>query len=148
MTLDNESQGVAVVGPLEEAAVRDAWPKVESYLANALARDEWKLGLDDLLSQIADGAMGLYVVRDFAAGEILAAIACEVQEYPAVNVFNVAYLGGRDLYRWAHLFGELEAEAVRLGCEIVRITGRAGWGRIYPDYKEMNRVFERRVVVQ
>lgn len=136
----------AVIGPLEEGAVRAVWPFVQEYLQNALLVDGGKVSLDDLFKQIGEGTMGLYVVQDFANGDILAAICCEVHEYPNVNVFNVAYLGGRELYRWASLFGELEAEAVRLGCEIVRMTGRPGWGRIYPDYREVARVFERRVV--
>lgn len=144
--MDNESHGVAVVGPLEEAAVMDAWPKVEGFLADALERDDWKVRPADLLNQIAAGVMGLYVVRDFSTGDTLAALACEVQEYPNASVFNIAYLGGRDLYRWANLLGEMEREAVRLGCDTLRITGRPGWGRIFPDYREINRVFERRVV--
>ena len=147
MEAENMEPGVSVIGPLQEAAVRDVWPKIAGYLLEALECDGGKMRPDDVLEQIAQGLMGLYVVQDFATGEILAAIACEVQEYPNANVFNVAYLGGRELYRWAHLFGDLEAEAVRLGCPIVRITGRAGWGRIYPDYKEISRIFERRVVI-
>ena len=139
--------GVAVIGPLNEQAVRDAWPKVVGYLAEALDRDGGKMLPDDVLEQIAQGLMGLYTVVDFATGEILAALVCEAQEYARESVFNIAYCGGRDLYRWAGLLGEMEREAARLGCQTVRITGRPGWGRIFPDYREMNRIFERRVVV-
>ena len=139
--------GVSVVGPLNEEAVRDAWPKVVGYLAEALDRDGGKMLPGDVLKQIAEGLLGLYTVLDFATGEILAAVVCEVQEYPQESVFNVAYCGGRELYRWAHLLGEMEREAARLGCQVVRITGRAGWGRVFPDYHEVSRIFERRVVM-
>lgn len=139
--------GVSVVGPLNEEAVRDAWPKVVGYLAEALDRDGGKMLPGDVLKQIADGFAGLYTIVDFETGEILAAIVCDVQEYAHSNVFNLAYCGGRDLYRWAHLLGDFEREAARLGCDTVRITGRAGWGRVFPDYREICRVFERRIVL-
>lgn len=140
------ANGVSVSGPLDEAGVREAWPKAESMLCAALERDGLKLLQEDLLEQISEGLIGLYVLTDDESGELIGALACEAQEYPRSMVFNIAYCGGRDLYRWAGLLGSMEAEAVRLGCDTVRITGRPGWGRIYPDYREMNRVFERKVV--
>jgi hypothetical protein len=140
------ANGVSVHGPLEEDAVIDAWPKVEAWISEALEREGFKSFPDDVLKDIADGVIGLYLIED-EAGEIIAAITCEVQDWPNANVFNIAHCGGRDLYRWAQLLGGLEAEAARLGCETMRITGRAGWGRIYPEYREIHRVFERKVMV-
>ena len=142
------ANGVTVSGPLVEDEVQNVWPKVDELLNAALERDGSKILPVDLLLQIAEGLMGLYVVTDDESGEILGALACEAQEYPRSQVFNIAYCGGKDLYRWAGLLGAMEAEAVRLGCDTVRITGRPGWGRIFPDYREMNRVFERKVVVE
>lgn len=141
------ANGVSVFGPLEEDAAVDAWPKIEGYLSDALERDGWKLGPADLLQQVAEGLTGLYVIEDDETGEILGAVAAEVQEYQRVTVFNIAFCGGRDLYRWAGLLAAMEQEAVRLGCPIVRITGRPGWGRVFPDYSEVHRVFERKVMV-
>lgn len=138
--------GVTVYGPLEEDAVIAAWPKVEPMMCDALARGGWKLSVEDLIGEIAQGELGVYVVEDDETGELLAALACEIQEHPQVQVFNIAFCAGRDLHRWAHLFGAMEAEAARLGCPIVRITGRPGWGRVFPDYREVHRVFERKVV--
>lgn len=137
---------VSLIGPLEEAAIVDTWPKVEGFLKPALERDGSKLTTNDLLQQIGDGMMGLFIIRDFSNGDILAALCCDVQEYPRSIVFNIAYAGGRDLYRWANLLGEFERHAVEMGCDTLRITGRAGWGRVFPDYQEMCRVFERRIV--
>ena len=127
--------GVTLEGPLDEDGVVDVWPKAETMLCDALDRDGCKLLPIDLLQQISEGLMGLYVVRDDVTGELLSAIACEAQEYPRSMVFNIAYCGGRDLHRWAGLLGALEAEAARLGCDTVRITGRPGWARIFPDYQ-------------
>lgn len=137
--------GVSIYGPLEEGDVIDTWPKVEGFLSMALDRDGWKLNSEDLLEQVAQGLIGLYVIEE-DEGRILGAVAAEVQEYPRSMVFNIAYCGGVELHRWAGLLGAMESEAVRLGCDTVRITGRPGWGRVYPDYHEINRVFERRVV--
>jgi hypothetical protein len=139
---------VAIVGPLDEAGVKDAWPKVELYLVDALERDGWKLHPGDLLQQISEGLMGLYVIRDEEDGELMGAIAVEVQEYPNSQVFNIAYCGGRFLHRWAHLLGHLESDAANLGCDTVRISGRPGWGRVFPEYREVFRAFERKVLVK
>lgn len=144
--MHSSDNGVSVVGPLTEEGVRDVWPKVEAYLSDALAREDWKLRPEDLLGQIADGLVGMYAIWDDETGEILGAVCCESFEYPRSNVFNVAVCGGKDLYRWAHLMGAIEEEAVRLGCDTVRISGRPGWGRVFPDYREVHRVFERKVV--
>lgn len=144
--MPSSGEELRLIGPLEEEAVREAWPKVEAFLCAALESDGWKVGIDDLLRQISEGAMGLYIVQDFEAGEIIAAATCEVQEYPKSNVFCVAFCGGRELYRWANALAGLEAEAFRFGCDTVRIMGRAGWGRVYPDYTETHRVYERKVV--
>lgn len=143
--LDTQT-GVSLVGPLDREAVEKLWPVCAPLLAQALERDGWKLKPEQLLAQIAEGLVGLYVVEDFATAEVLAALACEVCEYPNAQVFSVSYLGGRDAHRWVHLIADVEREAVRLGCHVVRIPGRKGWGRVFPDYAEVHRVFEREVM--
>jgi hypothetical protein len=138
--------GVSVEGPLGEEEVADVWPKAEPMLSAALETDG-VLTTNDLFAQMSDGLWGLYIVKDDETGEVLGAVCCEVQQWPLGDVFNIAHCGGHSLHRWAGLLGALESEAVRLGCETVRIEGRKGWGAIYPDYREVKRVFERRVVV-
>lgn len=139
--------GVTIVGPLTGEEVMEVWPKAEPFLAAAVAR-EGDMTTDALLDQMSDGLWGLYVVKDDATDELLGAICCEVQEWPTRNVFNVAHCGGVALYRWAGLLGALESEAVRLDCDTVRISGRKGWEAIYPDYREVYRVIERKVVIE
>ena len=139
---------VSIRGPLGESEVFDVWPKAEAMFDAALQRDGWKLTTADLLSQVSEGLVGIYLIEDEETGELLAVLAVEVQEYPQSNVLNLAYCGGHDLYRWAGLLGAMESEAARLGCDTVRITGRPGWGRIFPDYSEAHRVFERKVVLE
>lgn len=135
-----------LIGPMDGDAVVDLWPMVEPMLIPALEREGWKLKPDQLFRQIADGLMGLYVVQDFQKGEIVAAMACEVQEYPNALVFSIGYCGGHDLETWVHLIADFEAEAKRLGCHVLRIGGRKGWGRIFPDYREVLRIYERELV--
>lgn len=139
--------GVSVEGPLPEAEVREVWPKAEEFIAQALEWNGNKANPRDVLCDVAEGLLGLYAIRDDETGELLGVVACESQEHPNEDVFNIAYCGGRDLYRWAGLLGALESEAVRLGCQTVRITGRKGWGRVFPDYEEVHRVYERKVIV-
>jgi hypothetical protein len=149
----NDTGGTLMLTPprkLGAEAVREYverwWPQCEPLLEKALERDGWKLTPDQLLDQICSGLMGLYVVTDLSTAEVLAAAACEALEYPNANVFSIAYLGGREAHRWAHMIGLLEQEAVDLGCHVVRIPGRKGWARVFPEYREVHRVFEREVI--
>lgn len=142
---EEKDTGVALVGPLDQAAVEKLWGVASEMLIPALEREGWKIKPDQVLKQISEGLMGLYVVQDFISGEVLAALICEAQEYPNAQVFCVSYLGGKDVHRWSHLIADVEMEALRLGCHIVRIPGRKGWGQIFPTYREVYRVFEREV---
>lgn len=143
-----EQESVYLEGPIGEADIADVWPKAEPLIAQALERDGFKETGETILDQLAHGLCGLYLVRDSQTDEIIASVICDSLEYANSSVFNIGYVAGRDLYRWANLLGALEQEAVRLGCDTVRITGRPGWGRVFPDYRETNRVYERKVVVQ
>lgn len=138
--------GVRVDGPLGVDEIRDCWAKAEPMIVQALERDGLKVHPRDLLEQAADGLTGFYSVLDEEKNELLAFLACEVVAYPHAEVFNIAYAAGSDLYRWKGLIVAMEKEAVRLGCDTVRITGRAGWGKVFPEYQEVNRIYERKVV--
>jgi hypothetical protein len=140
-------ESTRLIGPLDGDAARLHWSECESLLSPALARDGWKITGDQLREQIASGLVGLYVVEDFATGSMLAALACEVLDFPNRKVFSVAYCGGHDAYRWAHLIRAIEEEAAKYGCQVVRIPGRKGWGRVFPEYREVQRIFEREVVI-
>lgn len=141
-----QTDTVRLLGPLPQEAMEAIWPKAEHLLLPALEHEGWKMKPDQLHDAIASGSMGLYVAHDFATGEVLAALVAEAQEYPNAQVFSLAYCGGEQMERWAHLISALEQEAVRLGCHIVRIPGRKGWGHIFPDYREVMRVYEREIV--
>lgn len=140
--------GARVRGPIEREELISVWPKIESFISDALARDGWKSTLDSFLIDVADGVLGVYVVEDEESSEVIGFVAAEVQEYPQTNVFHLAYCGGVQLWRWAELIGSMEAEGARRGCQIVRISGRPGWGRVFPDYREVFRAYERRIVVE
>ena len=105
----------------------DVWPQIEGFILPALERDDWKMKPNQLLDKLADGEMGLYTAIDLKTGETFGALVAEVLEYPNASVFSLAYCGGRELHRWVHLIYDIEAEAARKGCHIVRIPGRKGW---------------------
>lgn len=140
------ANGVTLRGPVSDSEIVDVWPKAEAYLAAALERDGWKMHPEDVLKDLSDGVAGLYIIEDDVTGDLIGALTCESMEYPHSSVFVIGVCGGRELYRWAGLMGAMEQEAARLGCDTVRISGRKGWGAVFPDYTEMHRVFERRIV--
>jgi hypothetical protein len=45
----------------------------------------------------------------------------------------------------AHVLGQIEQAAFELGCDAVRIPGRAGkdWGKVAPGYVEVERIFDK-----
>lgn len=134
-----------LVGPVGLGDLPAAWAAAEPWLLPALERDGWKVRPDHLLDFIRTGAMELWMCLDTATNEIIAALVTEGLEYPKARIFSLAYCGGRDVARWAPWIVALEDIAAQRGYTHVRIAGRRGWERIFPDYEERFRIFERPV---
>lgn len=61
----------------------------------------------------------------------------EVINYPRKRVANVSLVAGRGVRLWANdLREELTRWAKRYQCHEIRLVGRRGWHRLFPDSKQ------------
>ena len=118
--------------------VAQVWPRVAAFVEKALDRQsEWRLA--DILEQLQAQRMQLWVVPWRLA------LVTQLQTYPGARICMIVLCGGDGLAENKHLLDEIEAWARSLGCDEMRIQGRAGWQRVYPEYEPMATVMRRRL---
>lgn len=106
--------------------------------------DRTDLGLlSDLDTDVLSGRALLWVVS--GKREIDCAAVTQIQKTQASKVCMVLTCGGSGVRHWAHLLSGVEQYAKEEGCDCVRFIGRRGWKRIYPNYREIGAVFERKL---
>ncbi len=80
--------------------------------------------------------------------ELVGAVVCNVLEfqsgYKVLLVQSGANAGAK--ISWANMravIRHFEDIAVASDCDAVRIVGRKGWGRVYSDFTEVSRTFDK-----
>lgn len=53
--------------------------------------------------------------------------------------------GGDGLSVWKHLMADIETFARNEGCQKIRLSGRKGWERVFPDYSTTCVTLEKRL---
>ena len=132
-----------MIGPIGLDRMNEVLSAVIPMLAPAFEADNWKVGVDDLRQMLTSGGFQLYIAFDVVRQEILAALVTEILQYPKAKVFSMAFCGGAELERWAPWIVGLEDLAREAGCRYTRIAGRRGWGRVFTDYQETHRIYEK-----
>jgi hypothetical protein len=118
--------------------VAQVWPRVSGCVEKALARQsEWRL--TDILEQLANQRMQLWVVPWTLA------VVTQIQTYPGSRVCMLVLCGGARLHENSELLTEIEQWARSLACDEMRIQGRPGWGRVYPEYEPIATVMRRKL---
>lgn len=124
------------------AMAEDLWPHVRAMARAAL--DKTDLGLlSDLDTDVLSGRALIWVVS--GGKRIHCAAVSQIQNTQASKVCMILTCGGSEIKSWAHLLSGVEQYAREEGCDCVRFIGRKGWKRIYPEYREIGAVFERRL---
>lgn len=97
--------------------------------------DEW-----DIKKAILQGQWYLWVAID-AEREFIAAVVTRIADYPRARLYDVPYIGGRDMRRWlAPMMNAIEAHARQSGAIAMQGFGRRGWCRV-AGYREAYSVF-------
>ncbi len=119
------------------AHLRALWPKIEHFVADALATDECGRYWPADVFQLLLAARGrLWVSWDYEAEEFEAAAITEIIQSPRTRECRVWLLAGRDWDRWRiELRDMIEAYARSEGCQYVTGSGSRGWIRAI-GYKE------------
>ena len=113
--------------PLDELARR--WCSVEPFLKRATDRTGCYEPID-LLYLTMQGSVAIWVVE--VGGEIAAAIATELRQYPRRRILEVMYGGGDGMPHWIKpLVAAIDEYARHLKCTHVACLGRPGWARAW-----------------
>ena len=107
------------------------WPHVSEWLKAAAERcGDWTLtAIRDCLF---NKECLLWVLWD--GQRLRAACVTEVVILPRGKVCRVVACGGENASSWNGAFAPIEKYAKELGCVSMRIEGRKGWQRVFPDY--------------
>jgi hypothetical protein len=90
---------------------------------------------DEVVRALCDERMLLWFVLD--DGRIMGIAVTEVVAAPATGrVCSIVLCAGAQVKRWIHLKRAIEAYARAQGCTRMRLSGRRGWARLFPDYRQ------------
>jgi hypothetical protein len=117
---------------IDPAHVERVWPLV-SHLIRAAMRKGRISEFADVERAVLDGLQLLWVAADTSA--IWAAAVTQLGYANGEKFCTIVACGGRERARWLPLKGELETFAKAEGCAAIRIHGRRGWAREFPDYR-------------
>ncbi len=118
--------------------VAQVWPRVAGCVQKALDRQsEWRLA--DIHEQLMNQRMQLWVVPWTLA------VVTQIQTYPGARICMLVLCGGEGLDENKALLREIEQWARSLGCDEMRIQGRAGWRRVYPEYEPIATVMRKKL---
>jgi hypothetical protein len=125
---------------VDPTIVRAVWPRVEAMLAPALRDDD---EFRAVAARVRDGSNLLWLASDGA--EILAAVVTELYDEGGRKFCGIVACGGSEMARWGFLIGRLEQYARDEACHAVRINGRIGWARVFPEYRVKRVILEKEV---
>lgn len=112
------------------------WPRVEKALQKAIeTQREWPT--KDLFDQLRGQRMQLWVVP----WDVV--VVTQIQTYPGARICMIVLCGGENLETHMQDLGAIETWAKSLGCDEMRLQGRKGWNRIYPDYEPIATVMRK-----
>lgn len=108
--------------------IANYWNDLIPMLMPAMEDNISGTDINDLFQLCVEGKYQLwYITKD---DKPVGAMCSEVQD----DVLDIVYIGGTDFAQWQGLMHELEIVAKEQGIKIVRICGRMGWAKLFPDY--------------
>lgn len=124
---------------LEPHEAIDAWPSIYRGLHPAIERNEEETAgalFDDLVANAA----GCWVAHGFAGwGVIVTRTTSDPKCLWIVYATGAAKSGSVQYLRDAMAL--FEGAARSAGCEELRLKGRKGWQRVFPDFEVLNKGF-------
>lgn len=112
----------------------DTYLRCRPHILAAIARNHGTYDEDDILRGLLAGDYVLW------AGE-KSAVVTEISEQPRMKVLDL-FIAGGDLDELIDMEKGLEDYARANGCKLMCGGGRAGWGRVLPEYKAESKFFK------
>ena len=123
--------------------IEAAWPHAASWVKSA-----FDTGLGDSTYEATRGLVFggnalLWLIVD--GRDVVGSVVTQITQEPAKKLCTVLAIGGRGMVRWKHLMSKIEKYAAQQECAAVRIYGRQGWQRVYPEYVQPWVALERKL---
>lgn len=108
------------------------WPLVSHWISNAAGKcGDWTL--ETVRDELDKGECLLWILWD---GRVRAACVTKLVIVPKRGkICTIVACGGDQVIPWPVAFGPIEKYAKQRDCVSMRIEGRPGWKRVFPDYE-------------
>jgi hypothetical protein len=116
----------------------DMWPKVRGYIAGATERTRGRYEPEDVLYEILDQKLLLWVA--LKNRRVVGVATSRFLEYPRKRVLLVPFLGGDDFKSWGpDMLTLLKKWASGNDCDTLEASGRPGWSKVFGNegYKRL-----------
>lgn len=121
--------------------INEIWPHVSHFIKAAC-----EYGDDIFETTQADVISGRALLWLACENEkVLAASVSKIWKSPKHKICSVLAVGGIQLHDWKACLREIETYAKNEGCDLIRLSGREGWKRIFIDYEQPWIVLEKRL---
>jgi hypothetical protein len=117
----------------------ERWPDVRHLLVPAI-RWAGEKREAEVVAELAGGMAQLWIGEDDA---VRCGVVTCLSRTTRGLVCEIWLMGGRERGRWLHFIEHIEDCARRRGCRSVELTGRNGWRRVLPGYRQKAVVLER-----
>lgn len=123
--------------------VDSLWPVVRRWIEDAYAHHDCDETVEDAERKLRMGEAFLWLVMD---GRLpIACATTELQQASTKKICVITAAGGTRAAEWTHLISAVEDYAKAEHCEVVRMSGRPGWKRVFKDYREPWVTLEKRI---
>ena len=128
---------------VDPARVHLVWPLVK-HLIHAAMNKGGGCDFAEMETSVLRGEKLLWVAADEAV--IWAAVVTGLHVQQDHKFCMIWAAGGRDRPRWHDMMkSAIEKFAKDEGCKTIRISGRRGWAREFPDYKLISILLEKAI---
>jgi hypothetical protein len=114
--------------------ITEFWPHVSGLMARAFENTRADSTLESVEEALRCGKSLLWIV--WRADRIVAAATTELWLTPARKACVITCCAGTELETWRGFMADFETYARNEGCEVIRIFGRPGWKRVFPEFRE------------
>lgn len=113
------------------------WHRIAELLEPVMQRPEVDNTLEDVRQFLSMGSMQAWHVDwNTVVVTAIQPFGANAQR-PTRRVCQIVYCAGEDMEVWlVPVVDQLKKWAGSLGCDALRISGRRGWARVLPEFKE------------
>lgn len=107
--------------------LEEYWLKTRRMIIASTKRSFGKYEGIDILKELMNGRMNLWVAEDSEDGVVRGLAITEIVQYPRMKVCKVLCCTGSKMMDWVHYLLEIEFWAKKNGCRSIEPVCRLGW---------------------